>query len=228
MPDLPGKGGLLVDTLANLDPSVPYPGPRRGMEAQSVGLTPGGPAEPRVLNLQFRKHTHQWVLALLFPCQPARPRATGWYDTHFSGLGVVMGPSRDRVKESARSSRVFAVQHPIQRARQAKLGSISPPSDQGQPLLKATSPTWTEPTLSLGRKEAWTMAENGPFLPPPQTQVGVLQPWERVRWDRTSYKPSPRHKPGLGAEELTVTQPAEEGVVEAVPEKKHRLWAEGK
>lgn len=26
MPDLPGRGGLLVDTLADLDPSVPYPG----------------------------------------------------------------------------------------------------------------------------------------------------------------------------------------------------------
>lgn len=111
------------------------------MEVQSVGLTPSGPAEPRVLNLRFRKHTHQWVLAPLFPCQPARLRATGWYDTHFSGLEVVMGPSRDRVKESATSSRVFAVQRPIQRAQQAELGSTSPPSDQGQPLLKTTSPT---------------------------------------------------------------------------------------
>lgn len=91
-----------------------------------------------------------------------------------------MGPSRDRVKESARSSRVFAVQRPIQRAQQAELGSTSPPSDQGQPLLKTTSPTWTEPALPFGRKEAWTKAENGPFLLPPQTQVGVLQPWERV------------------------------------------------
>lgn len=66
-----------------------------------------------------------------------------------------------------------------------------------------------------------------PFFPQPK-HVGVLQPWERVGWDRTSYALFPRHKPGLGAEELTVTQPAEEGVIEAVPEEKHRLWAEEK
>lgn len=52
-------------------------------------------------------------------------------------------------------------------------------------------------------------------ISPPQTQAGLTG------------ELSLGHKPGLGAEELTVTQPAEEGVVEAVPEKKHRLWAEG-
>lgn len=40
---------------------------------------------------------------------------------------------------------------------------------------------------------------------------------------RTSPEPSQGNKPGLGAEEPTVTQPAEEGVVETVPEEKHRL-----
>lgn len=36
------------------------------------------------------------------------------------------------------------------------------------------------------------------------------------------------HQPVLGAEELPVTEPAEEGVIEAVPEEKHRLQAEGR
>lgn len=40
--------------------------------------------------------------------------------------------------------------------------------------------------------------------------------------------PPDTNPPGLGAEELTVTQPAEEGVIEAVPEEKHRLRAEGR
>lgn len=38
--------------------------------------------------------------------------------------------------------------------------------------------------------------------------------------------PSGRHTPGLGAEELVVTEPAKEGVVEAVPEEEYSLQEE--
>ena len=83
------------------------------------------------------------------------------------------------------------------------------------------------PDFGEGRKPGQQL-KMVPLSSHPQTQVGVLQPRGRRGWDRTSYEPSPRHIPGLRAKELAVTQPAKEGVVEAVPQEKHRLQAEGR
>lgn len=87
MPDLPGRGGPLGGALADLGPSSPCSGPRRGTGAQNVGLTPGCPTELRVLSLQLGSTTHQGVLPPLLPASLPGLRAKEGCDTISSGLG---------------------------------------------------------------------------------------------------------------------------------------------